>query len=95
MLAATLTRASLTVRGRDAVDALITICVNGKTCKLVGGSTRVFSLNGQAGNGGVADRESAVWDDYHRTPAAGHETGRLDAADDRDQSPKQRPPGDA
>ena len=41
-----LTRDSLTVRGRDDAAAPISLCVDGKICEFVSGTTRVFQLNG-------------------------------------------------
>ena len=90
-----LTRAALTIRGRDVAAAPITICVDGKTCEFVGGSTRVFSLNGEVGNVGVADRESAVGGRRHTPSAASQEGAQQDGANDRDELPKQRRPGGA
>jgi trehalose/maltose hydrolase-like predicted phosphorylase len=43
-----LTRDSLKVSGRDSSAAPISLCVNGKVCKYVGGTTRVFPLNDEA-----------------------------------------------
>ena len=40
-----LTRDSLTVRGRDGAAAPISLCVDGKVCEFVSGTTRVFRLN--------------------------------------------------
>ncbi|MBA2723617.1 MAG: beta-phosphoglucomutase family hydrolase [Methylibium sp.] len=41
-----LTRHSLTVRERDGAAAPISLCVGGKACEFVSGSTRVFELKG-------------------------------------------------
>jgi beta-phosphoglucomutase family hydrolase len=43
-----LTRDSLKVSGRDGSAAPISLCVNGKVCEYVGGTTRVFPLNDEA-----------------------------------------------
>jgi trehalose/maltose hydrolase-like predicted phosphorylase len=43
-----LTRDSLTVRGRDGAAAPISLCVDGKVCELVGGTTRVFRLKDES-----------------------------------------------
>jgi len=43
-----LTHDSLTVRGHDAAAAPIALCVDGEGHQFVGGSTRVFQLNGEA-----------------------------------------------
>jgi trehalose/maltose hydrolase-like predicted phosphorylase len=40
-----LTRDSLTVRGRDGAAAPISLCVDGKVCEFVSGTTREFPLN--------------------------------------------------
>ena len=40
-----LTRDSLTIRGRDGAAPPISLCVDGKVCEFVGGTTRVFRLN--------------------------------------------------
>ncbi len=40
-----LTRDSLSVRGRDAAVPPISLCVDGKLCEYVGGTTRVFPLS--------------------------------------------------
>jgi hypothetical protein len=38
-------RDSLTVRGRDGAAPPISLCVDGKACGFVSGTTRVFRLN--------------------------------------------------
>lgn len=43
-----LTRDSLTVRGHDAEAPPFSLCVEGKVCEFVSGSTRVFKLNNKA-----------------------------------------------
>lgn len=43
-----LTRASLTIRGRDGTVPPITLCVDGEVCEFVSGTTRVFGLNDDA-----------------------------------------------
>ena len=43
-----LTRESLKVSGRDGSAPPISLCVNGKVCEYVGGTTRVFPLNDAA-----------------------------------------------
>jgi len=45
-----LTRASLTIRGRDGTAPPITLCVDGEVCDIVGGTTRVFRLSDAATN---------------------------------------------
>ena len=40
-----LTRDALTVRGRDGAAAPISLCVDGKLCEFVSGTTRVFQLS--------------------------------------------------
>lgn len=46
-----LMRDSLSVRGRDGTAAPITLCVDGKVCEFVCGTTRVFRLNDAATDG--------------------------------------------
>jgi beta-phosphoglucomutase family hydrolase len=46
-----LTRDSLTVRGRDGAALPISLCVDGKVCEFVSGTTRVFRLNEEAPDG--------------------------------------------
>ena len=48
-----LTHDSLTVRGRDAAAPPIALCVDGKISEFVGGTTRVFRLNGEVTEGGL------------------------------------------
>jgi beta-phosphoglucomutase family hydrolase len=43
-----LTRDSLTVRGRDGAAPPISLCVDGKICEFVSGTSRVFPLNNEA-----------------------------------------------
>lgn len=65
-----LKHASLTVRGRDAAAEPITICVDGEVCEFVGGSTRVFALNGEAGAGAMADEVRAGGQPQHDAAGA-------------------------
>ncbi len=51
-----LARDSLTIRARDGAAAPITLCVDGKTCELASGATRVFRLK-HASPGGVQGGE--------------------------------------
>jgi len=51
-----LTRASLTIRGRDGAAPPITLCVDGEVCEFLSGTTRVFRLN-DAGTNGATDRQ--------------------------------------
>jgi beta-phosphoglucomutase family hydrolase len=46
-----LMRDSLSVRGHDGAAAPITLCVDGKICEFVSGTTRVFRLNDEATDG--------------------------------------------
>ena len=46
-----LTRDSLTIRGRDGAAPQISLCVDGKVCEFVSGTTRVFRLNEEAADG--------------------------------------------
>jgi len=54
-----LMRDSLTVRGRDGAAASISLCVDGKLCEFVSGTTRVFQLNEEATNGAIVEKELA------------------------------------
>ena len=53
-----LTRDSLRVRGRDGAAAPISLCVEDKVHEFVSGTTRVFRLNGAAGDDVIAEAES-------------------------------------
>lgn len=46
-----LTRAALTIRGRDGAAPPITLCVDGEICVFTSGTTRVFRLNDDATSG--------------------------------------------
>jgi trehalose/maltose hydrolase-like predicted phosphorylase len=46
-----LTRDSLTVHGHDDAAAPISLCVDGKLCEFLGGTTRVFQLNDKSTDG--------------------------------------------
>lgn len=46
-----LTRASLTIRGRDGAAPPITLCVDGELCEFTNGTTRFFRLNDADANG--------------------------------------------
>jgi beta-phosphoglucomutase family hydrolase len=52
-----LTRDSLTVRGRDGAAPPISLCVDGKICEFVSGTTRMFRLNAEARNGAIAQKD--------------------------------------
>ncbi len=54
-----LTRDSLTVRGRDGEAVPISLCVDGKVCEFVSGTTRVFRLKDLAGEGAISEDASA------------------------------------
>jgi hypothetical protein len=43
-----LTRDSLTVHGHDDAAAPISLCIDGKLCEFLVGTTRVFQLNGKS-----------------------------------------------
>ena len=51
-----LTRNSLTVRGRDGAVAPISLCVDGKLCEFVSGTTRVFQLNDETTDGAIVEK---------------------------------------
>ena len=54
-----LMRDSLTVRGHDGAAAPISLCVDGKLFEFVSDTTRVFQLNGEAGDGEIAKKAPA------------------------------------
>jgi trehalose/maltose hydrolase-like predicted phosphorylase len=54
-----LTRDSLTVRGRERGAAPISLCVDGKVCEFVSGTTHVFQLNDEATKSAILRKESA------------------------------------
>lgn len=51
-----LTHDSLTIRGRDGAAAPISLCVDGRVCEFVGGTTRVFRLNDTATDDEIAEK---------------------------------------
>lgn len=52
-----LTRDSLTVRGRDGATSPISLCIDGKICEFVSGTTRVFPLNAEARDGAIVQKD--------------------------------------
>jgi beta-phosphoglucomutase family hydrolase len=50
-----LTRALLTIRGRDGPAPPISLCVDGELCEFVSGTTRVFRLNEEATDGAIIE----------------------------------------
>jgi len=54
-----LMRGSLTVRGRDGAAGPISLCVDGKLCEFVSGTTRVFQLNDGATDDAIAGPSAA------------------------------------
>lgn len=48
-----LTRAALTIRGRDGTAPPITVCIDGEAFEFVSGTNRVFRLNDDATDGGT------------------------------------------
>ena len=54
-----LTRDSLTVRGRDGAATPISLCVDGKVCEFVSGTTRVFRLNDETTAGVIVEKDPA------------------------------------
>jgi trehalose/maltose hydrolase-like predicted phosphorylase len=46
-----LTHNLLTVRGRDGAAAPISLCINGKTCEFISGTTREFRMNNEGKDG--------------------------------------------
>jgi trehalose/maltose hydrolase-like predicted phosphorylase len=53
-----LTRDSLTVRERDGAAAPISLCIDGKICEFVSGTTRVFRLNAEASDGAIVQKDT-------------------------------------
>jgi trehalose/maltose hydrolase-like predicted phosphorylase len=51
-----LTRDSLTVHGPDDAAAPISLCVDGKLCEFLSGTTRVFQLNGNATDSAIVEK---------------------------------------
>jgi trehalose/maltose hydrolase-like predicted phosphorylase len=51
-----LTRDSLTVHGHDDAAAPISLCVDGKLCEFLSGTTRVFQLNGNATDSAIVEK---------------------------------------
>ena len=60
-----LTRDSLTVRGRDAVAAPISLCVDGMLSEFVSGTTRVFPLNDEATDNAIVEKGPAAGGERH------------------------------
>lgn len=87
-----LTHESLTIRGHDATASPIILCVDDELVEFVGGSTRVFRLNGASREGAVADRERVVEDHRHPTPAV-RQAVRRDIGDDLAQPSARGRPG--
>jgi trehalose/maltose hydrolase-like predicted phosphorylase len=52
-----LTRDSLTVHGHDDAAASISLCVDGKLCEFLGGTTRVFQLNGKSTDSAIVENK--------------------------------------
>jgi trehalose/maltose hydrolase-like predicted phosphorylase len=50
-----LTRESLTIRGHAGAAAPISLCVDGRSCEFVSGTTRVFQLNDGTAPGAAGD----------------------------------------
>jgi len=53
-----LTRDALRVRGRDGAAAPIALSVDDKVCEFASGTTRVFRLNDEAGDDGIAEKKA-------------------------------------
>ena len=75
-----LTRDSLTVRGRDGAAAPISLCVDGKVCEFVGGTTRVFRLNDEATEGVNVEKDPADGRERHHDRPDGRVEARHDGA---------------
>ena len=54
-----LTRDSLTIHGHDDTAAPISLCIDGKLCEFLGGTTRVFQLRDGAANNAIAKTKTA------------------------------------
>ena len=52
-----LTRDSLTVHGHDDAAAPISLCVDGKHCEFLGGTTRIFQLNRKATDSAIVGKK--------------------------------------
>ena len=52
-----LTRNSLTVHGHDDAAAPISLCVDGKHCEFLGGTTRIFQLNRKATDSAIVGKK--------------------------------------
>jgi beta-phosphoglucomutase family hydrolase len=66
-----LTRDSLTVRSRDGVAPPISLCVDGKVCEFVSGTTRVFRLNDEATDGAIVKKDPADGRERHHDRPGG------------------------
>ncbi|MEO6351742.1 MAG: beta-phosphoglucomutase family hydrolase [Burkholderiaceae bacterium] len=73
-----LTRDSLTVRGRDDAAAPISLCVDGKLCEFVSGTTHVFQLNTEATASAIVEKETADGRERHHN----HPGNRGETSDD-------------
>ena len=61
-----LTRDSLTIRGREGAAPPISLCVDGKLCEFISGSTRVFRLNDKATDVAIVEKAPAPTDGHER-----------------------------
>ena len=82
-----LTRDSLTVRGRDGAAPPISLCVDGKVCEFVSGTTRVFRLNAEATDGAIAEENPPDGRERHHDHPGGRDEARHDDGGNR-QAPR-------
>ncbi|MCF7676034.1 MAG: hypothetical protein K9M97_11865 [Akkermansiaceae bacterium] len=64
-----LTRDSLTIRGPDGAAPPISLCVDGKLCEFVSGTTRVFRLNDKATDVAIVEEDPADRRGRYSNPA--------------------------
>jgi trehalose/maltose hydrolase-like predicted phosphorylase len=62
-----LTRDSLTVHGHDHAAAPISLCVDGKLCEFLSGTTRVFQLNDKSTDSAIVENEHDSQDGVSRS----------------------------
>ena len=63
-----LTRDSLKIRGHDGAAPPISLCVDGKVCEFVSGTTLEFSLNGEATDGVIVENDPPDGREKHHDP---------------------------
>jgi beta-phosphoglucomutase family hydrolase len=75
-----LTRDSLTVRGHDGAAAAISLCVDGKVCEFVSGTTRVFRLIDAATDGVNIEKDPVDGRERHHDRPGGRGEAGHDGA---------------